>query len=92
MGVLNFTDDNNKVRRINIGTLPVRRYRTLHGLGWSGITELCSTSFGRCKAVLGSLANHVAFLLGHQRHDADREPVGVRHVRRDEVHAAIAEV
>src|SRR6516225_1014640 len=52
-------------------------------LAWDYATiaaKLCATTFGSGQCVFGALANHPPLFLGHHRHDANREPVGVWHV------------
>ena len=54
-----------------------------------GLAQLRPAGLGGGERGLGALADRLTLLLGDQRHDADREPVGVRHVDGDELDAGL---
>jgi hypothetical protein len=54
-----------------------------------GIAQLHAPRLRGGKRGFGALADRLTFLLGHQRHDPDREPIGVRHVDCDELDARL---
>ena len=55
------------------------------------VAELHPARLGHCQRLLGAPRDGFAFGLGHQRHDADGEVIGLRHIDGEEMHAAVAQ-
>jgi hypothetical protein len=60
-------------------------------LGAAISTELNAAALGSCESSYRAFGNSAALVLGHNRHDPDRQPVGLRHVGRHEVNAGLLE-